>query len=405
MRSVDLSILNLRIATPVGKNPSNNDVKLFEGDISIDNGKIISVGEALPAKVEIDGKGMLAVPGFVDAHTHIPFVGERSQEFILRAEGKSYEELLKAGGGIYSTVDLVRKASLDDLVKSGTKHATWLLKTGVTTFECKSGYGLNEKDEIKQLIAIKELSSKMPQNVVATFLGAHAVPPQGEEAYLNELKRILEYVKEKDLAKFVDVFCDEGAFSVDFSVKLLQYAKTLGFKLRAHAEELSDNGFASLASELGAVSVDHLLKIKDEEIPILAENKTVAVLMPGTSFFLKTDYAPARKLIDGGVFVALGSDFNPGSNTFYSPLFIMHLAVNYLGMSVEEALTAYTLNSAYVLGMSEKIGTIEVGKQADIVLLDVPSLSYIPYLPTSESVKIVFKNGRKVFENKDSVSR
>ncbi len=399
----DLNIFNVKIATPAGKTPSRS-LKVFEGAISIKDGKIISLTQALPARYEMDGKGMFALPGFVDAHTHIPFVGQRSKEFILRAEGKSYEELLKNGGGIYSTVNLVRKASVEDLVQSAQKHARWLLKAGVTTFECKSGYGLNKKDEIKQLKAIKELSSKIPQNVVATFLGAHAVPPQGEKAYLLELKETLKFVKEEELAEFVDVFCDEGAFSVEFSYELLRYSKELGFKVRAHAEELSGNGFAAMASQIGAVSVDHLLKIKENEIPVLAANKTMAVLMPATSFFLKTDYAPARKLLDNGVYVALGSDFNPGSNTFYSPFFIIHLAVNHLKMSVEEAISAYTLNSAYVLGMSDKVGSIEVGKQADIILLDIPSLDHIPYLPTEETLKIVFKNGRKVFENKDNIS-
>ncbi|WP_036221358.1 imidazolonepropionase [Mesoaciditoga lauensis] len=404
MKSADLSIKNLRIATPLGQEPSMGDVKLFEGCLSVSNGKIVSVGECLPAKEEMDGKGMFALPGFVDAHTHIPFVGERSGEFILRAEGKSYEELLKNGGGIYSTVKVLRKASVEQLTKSGTKHAAWFLKAGVTSFECKSGYGLNEENEIKQLMAAKKMANEIPQDIVTTFLGAHAVPPQGEKAYLRELIETLKRVKEEGLAEFVDVFCDEGAFSVEFSTELLRRAKELGFKIRAHAEELSSNGFASVASELGAVSVDHLLKIKEEEMSILAKNGTVAVLMPTTSFFLKTDYAPARKLIEHGVFVALGSDFNPGSSTFYSPIFTIHLAVNHLGMSVEEAITAHTLNSAYVLGLSDEVGTIEVGKKADFVLLDIPTLNYIPYMPTNEMIKAVFKDGRKVFENKDNLS-
>ncbi len=404
MKSVDLSIANVKIATPCGNGPTMK-LTLLKGGISVDKGRIVSVGECLPAIEEINANGVLAIPGFVDPHTHIPFVGERSKEFVLRAQGKSYEEILKNGGGIYSTVEAVRKASVEQLVKSGMKYARWFLKNGVTSFECKSGYGLNEKDEIKQLKAIREMKSKIPQDIVATFLGAHAVPPQGEEIYLKEITQTLKRLKTEELTDFVDVFCDEGAFSVDFSLEFLKRAKEMGFKVRAHAEELSANGFAAMASEIGATSVDHLLKIEDEEIPILAKNKTMAVLMPTTSFFLKTDYAPARKLIDGGVFVALGSDFNPGSNTFYSPFFTVHLAVNHLGMSVEEAVAAHTLNSAYVLGISDDVGSIEVGKKADFVLLDAPSLDFIPYMPTSEIVKFVFKGGRKVFENRDSLSR
>ncbi len=376
----------------------------MEGCISIKNGKIISVGEGKSAHNEIDGKGMLAIPGFIDAHTHVPFVGERSNEFTLRAKGKSYAEILKSGGGIYSTVEKVRNASLKTLVESAKLHASWFLKVGVTTFECKSGYGLDRDTELKQLKAIKVLEEEIVQDVVPTFLGAHAVPSYGEKKYLGEIKETLLTIKTEGLSEYVDVFCDDGAFSVDFSYELLKWSKEHGFKIRAHAEELSSNGFAAVAAELGAVSVDHLLKIKKEEMKVLAENGTIAVLMPNTSFFLKTDYAPARQLIDSGVTVALGSDFNPGSSTLYSPFFTLHLAVNRLEMSVEEALCAHTINAARVLGMEKDIGSLEVGKKADFLLLDAPSLEYLPYMPTAEMLKFVFKGGRKVFENRDCLS-
>ncbi len=378
-------------------------VRYLEGCITVKNGRIISVGECQGAKLTIDGKGMLAIPGFVDPHTHIPFTGERSQEFVMRASGKNYVEILKNGGGIYSTVKKVRGSSTEDLVKENCKYARWLLKSGVTSFECKSGYGLDRENELKQLRAVKELSKIVPQTLIPTFLGAHAVPKQGEKRYLQELIEILKEIKNESLSQFVDVFCDEGAFSVEFSTELFKRAKEMGFKLRAHAEELSSNGFASKASELGAISVDHVLKIKDSEIPVLSKNKTMAVLMPATSFYLKTAYASARKLIDGGVAIALGSDFNPGSNTFYSPFFTLHLAVNHLGMTPTEALVAHTLNAACVLGISKDVGTIEPGKQADITILDAASLEYLPYMPTNENVRMVFKSGRKVFENKDSI--
>ncbi len=342
---------------------------------------------------------MLAIPGFVDPHTHIPFYGERSEEFALRAAGKSYVEILKSGGGIYSTVKKVRGVSIDALVIENTKYLEWMLKSGVTSLECKSGYGLDFKNELKQLRAIKKLSEKVPQTLISTFLGAHAVPPKGEKAYFTELIDMMKVIKSESLAEFVDVFCDEGAFSVESSFELLKLAKNMGFKIRAHAEELSSNGFASKAAELGAVSVDHIIKIKDEEISTLKKYGTIALLMPTTSFYLKTAYAPARKLIDNGVPVALGSDFNPGSNTFYSPLFVSHLAVNHLGMTPTEALTAQTLNAACVLGIENEVGTIETGKNADIVILDAPRLEYISYMPTNEIVKAVFKNGKLVTAN------
>ncbi len=401
MKLADLNVSNVSIVTP--QNASQKVVTL-EGCLSIKDGKIISVGECVKAQKNIDGKGMLVIPGFVDAHTHIPFVGERANEFTLRASGKGYAEILKSGGGIYSTVEKVRRASTQSLVESAKRHAAWLLKAGVTTFECKSGYGLDKENELKQLRAIKILKKEIVQDVVATFLGAHAVPQEGEKKYLEELKEILEVVKKEKLCEYVDVFCDEGAFSVDFSCELLEWSKLRGFKVRAHAEELSANGFAAIASKLGAVSVDHLLKIRREEMETLAENGTIAVLMPNTSFFLKSGYAPGRELIDHGVTVALGSDFNPGSNTLYSPLFTMHLAVNHLGMTAEEALCAHTLNAARVLGVQDRVGSLEVGKEADFLIIQAPSLEYLPYMPTSELIKFVFKGGRKVFENRDSVS-
>ncbi len=402
-KSADLEISNLRIITPFEDREYESRLHHLEGCITIKNDKIISVGECQGAKLVINGNGMIAIPGFIDPHTHIPFVGERSEEFVLRAYGKSYVEILKNGGGIYSTVEKIRSSSRKELVEENYKYARWLLKSGVTSFECKSGYGLDLENELKQLRAIKELSKIVSQTLIPTFLGAHAVPKQGENKYLQELTTMLKEIKNESLSQFVDVFCDEGAFSVEFSTELFKRAKEMGFKLRAHAEELSSNGFAVKASELGAVSVDHIIKIKDEEIPILSKNKTTAVLMPATSFYLKTAYAPARKLVDGGVRVALGSDFNPGSNTFYSPFFTLHLAVNHLGMSPDEALIAHTLNAAHVLGISESVGTIEAGKQADIVVLDAPSLEYLPYMPTNEHIRMVLKNGRKVFENKDNI--
>ncbi len=392
----------MKAVSPVVENGRAGDrILKFSGSIFIKDGRILSVGSSCEAKERFDGNGMLLLPGFVDPHTHIPFSGERSAEFVMRASGKGYAEILKAGGGIHSTVKKVREASAEKMLIENERYAFWLLKNGVTSFECKSGYGLDLETEMKQLEIVKELSERIPQTVVPTFLGAHAIPEIGEKAYIDELINMLETVKEKKLSEYVDVFCDDGAFSVEGSVRLLKIAKAMGFKLRAHSEELSANGFSAVASELGAVSVDHLLKVTDSEIPVLAKNGTIATLMPSTSFYLKDGYAPARKLMDGGVTVALGSDFNPGSNTFHSPFFTMHLAVNRLGMTPEEAFIAHTFNAAKVIGLEREIGTLEEGKRADFVLIDAPDIEYLPYMPFEETIRAVFKDGRRIFENRD----
>jgi imidazolonepropionase len=405
--SANLEIRNVKIVTATGISPVTDYVlEYVTGNIKILDGKIISISnEPSEGESVFEGDGMLAIPGFVDPHTHIPFMGERVKEFLMRAKGLKYSEILKGGGGIYSTVDSVRKASFDDLVVHGLKYARWFLKSGVTAIECKSGYGLDFENEIKQLEAIKKISENTPQKVVSTFLGAHAVPSMGEKAYIDELERMLDFVKEKDLAKFVDIFCDEGAFSIEGSVKYINYAKSKGFKVRVHADELSSNGFAGIASDLGVESVDHLAMCSKAEIKKMAKNKTTAVLLPLTSFYLKNAFAPARAMIDEGVPVALGSDFNPGSNTFYSPFLSIHLAVNYLGMTPEEAFVAHTLNAASVLGLEKECGTIEVGKRADIVIIDAPDVDYIPYMPSGELVKAVFVNGVEFFENRDNFPR
>ncbi len=235
----------MKIVTATGAFPVDDfTLKTFTGNIKIVDGKIKSISDAPSASEHIfEGSGMLAIPGFVDPHTHVPFVGNRTQEFLMRCKGVKYSEILKAGGGIHSTVESVRRATVDELVKSGIKHINWFLKQGVTSLECKSGYGLDFENEIKQLEAIKRISESIPQRVVPTFLGAHAVPSMGEKAYIDELKSMLDFVKEKNLAQFVDIFCDEGAFSLEGATEYLNFAKAKGFKVRVHADELSSNGF------------------------------------------------------------------------------------------------------------------------------------------------------------------
>ncbi|BBJ28399.1 imidazolonepropionase [Athalassotoga saccharophila] len=401
---MNFEIRNAKIVTARGNEAVNDYVlETFTANIHISNGCIVAIDEQIRGVDFFDASGLIALPGFVDPHTHIPFVGERSKEFIMRSKGIKYADILKAGGGIHSTVDDVRRASVDDLVNAGLKYLGWMLKNGVTSAECKSGYGLDFENEIKQLEAIKIISTLTSQNIVSTFLGAHAIPPKGEKAFFEDLKAMMKEIKEKNLAEFVDVFCDEGAFSVDFSREYLNFAKSLGFKLKAHADELTNNGFAKIASMLGATSVDHLAMCDESEINEMSKNKTIAVLLPLTSFYLKNKFAPAAKIINSGVPVALGSDFNPGSNTFYSPFLTIHLAVNYMGMTTAQAIVAHTLNAACAIGLGERVGSIEPGKRADILLLDVPSIDYIPYMPTNEIIRAIFLNG-EFFENRNSLS-
>ncbi len=401
---MNFEIRNAKIITACG-NKAVTDYALdtFTANIFISNGQIVAVDSQNRDVDFFDASGLIAIPGFVDPHTHIPFVGERSKEFIMRSRGSNYADILKAGGGIHLTVNDVRKASVDDLVTAGLKYLGWMLKNGVTSVECKSGYGLDFENEIKQLEAIRYISTLTDQNIVPTFLGAHAVPPKGERLFFEDLKLMMGEIKERNLAEFVDVFCDEGAFSVDFSREYLSYARSLGFKLKAHVDELTNNGFGKIASMLGAMSVDHLAMCDDSEIDEMSKNKTIAVLLPLTSFYLRHKFAPALKIIDSGVPVALGSDFNPGSNTFYSPFFTIHLAVNYMGMTPAQAIVAHTLNAACAIGLGDKAGSIEPGKRADILLLDVPSIDYIPYMPTNEIIRTIFLNG-EILENRNSLS-
>lgn len=382
-------------AAKAGQEMSKLNV-LKDVHIWVEDGKIAEISTTMPKDFASFIEADLAVPGFVDCHTHVPFYGFRENDFLKRVGGVSYLQLHSSGGGLYETVEKVRRASEKDLVKFNLKILRNLLKKGVTTVECKSGYGLDRENELKQLKVVHTLSKVVPQDIVATFMGAHAVPKDVDEKdYVNILIGMLDEVKQ--YTDFVDIFCDEGAFSVESTKMYLLKAAEKGFKLRLHADELANIGASRLAAELGAVSADHLLKVDDESVRALSKAGTIAVLMPATSFHLGENYAPARKLIESGVPVALASDLNPGSSPTLEPSFVMHLAVRHLKMSPEEALTAYTLNAACVLGLSDRLGTLEIGKQADLVLYDETDLLTIPYM-VGLSPKAVVKRGL-VFEN------
>jgi len=350
------------------------------------------------ATARLDASGMTALPGFVDPHTHVPFLGDRSAELVLRLQGKSYMEIGHAGGGILSTMRTVRQASQTQLEEAGRATAASFLSHGVTAFEAKSGYGLETETEMKQLRALKALGERVPQRVVPTFLGAHFVPPEFKEnpdAYVDLLcEEMLPRVASEDLARFCDVFCEEGAFTVEQSRRILLKAKGLGLQPRLHADEIVDTGGAALAAEVGAVSADHLMAVSDAGIEAMARAGVCATLLPGTSFYLRKAYAPARKFIEAGCAVALSTDCNPGSSFTTNLLNVATLAVFGMGMMPEEALWAITLNAAYALREHGSMGSVAVGKRADLTLWRVPSCLHLFYPYAENPLENVICGGR-----------
>lgn len=357
---------------------------------------------SLPADAElIDARGKVVIPGLIDSHTHLIFGGSREDEFEQRLRGLTYQEIAAQGGGINATVRRVRQASKDELKAMARRRLDRLLAFGVTTVEVKSGYGLNVADEIKCLEVIAELNAEGPLELVPTFLGAHAVPPEfrsDREGYLRLLAdEMLPEVARRGLAEFCDVFCEAGVFSLAESERVLRRAADLGMRLKLHADELTPLGGAELAARMGAVSADHLLCVTDAGIEALAEAGTVATLLPGTAFFLGVDYAPARRLIEHGVRVALASDCNPGTCPTENLPLIGTMACTQMGMLPAEALMALTLNAAAAVGRADRLGSLEVGKQADLVILDVPDYRQLFYHFGVSHVWRVIKRGRVVY--------
>ena len=379
-----------------------------DGAVVIDNGAITAVGKTdsilkendLSRYEVLDASGRAVLPGFIDPHTHFVFGGYRADEFSWRLQGTPYMEIMKRGGGIVNTVKATRKADPDSLMASGRRRLDKMLRFGVTTVEGKSGYGLDRETELKQLAVMGDLDRDHPVDVVRTFLGAHAVPKEykGREEDFLELMmdKVLPEVAEQGLAEFCDVFCEKGVFSVDQSRRLLTRARDLGLRLKLHADEIVDLGGAELAAELGAVSADHLLQASDEGIRRMAEAGVTAVLLPGTAFSLKESYARARFMIDSGCAVALATDLNPGSCFSGSVPLIFALATLYMSMTPEEAVTAMTLNAAAAIGRAHEIGSIDVGKQGDLVVLEFPSYQFIPYHIGVNTVEKVIKKGALV---------
>lgn len=407
----DLIISDVRVVTPLGsmarKGAEMSELFILDhASVFVSDGIIAYVGkERIPDKldcVQIDGRGCCLLPGFIDSHSHLVFGGLRAEEFSWRLQGDSYMSIMKRGGGIVNTVKSTRVSDFDSLLAKSMELVHKMSEMGVTTVEGKSGYGLDRETEIKQLEVMQKMNKTedCPVEIVPTFLGAHAVPEEYKgrsEEYIDFLIReMLPEIREKKLAECCDVFCEEGVFSIEQSRRLLMEAKDLGYRLKIHADEIVSLGGAELAAELHALSADHLLHASDTGIRRLADSGVIATLLPLTAFALKEPYARGREMIDAGCAVALATDLNPGSCFSGSIPLTIDLACIYMGLSIEETITALTLNGAAAVGRAEKLGSIEVGKQADLILLDYPDYHVLPYYIGMNCVNTTIKAGKIV---------
>ena len=369
--------------------------------ILCENGRISALGTGESPVEEarrIDAAGCLVTPGLVDAHTHLIFGGWRQNELALKLHGVSYLEILAAGGGILSTVKATREATEDELFEKACDALDEMLELGVTTAEAKSGYGLDLETELKQLRVIRRLDEEHPMDLAATFLGAHALPPEyreDREAYLRLLcDEVIPRVAEEKLAEFCDVFCETGVFTAAESKRILEAGKRWGLIPKIHADEIDPIGGSQLTKEVGAISAEHLIVCPPEGIEAMAQVGTVACCLPATSFYLGSTYAPVRDMIAAGVPVALASDFNPGSCPSLNLQFVMNLGCLRYRMTPEEMLTGVTLNAAAAINRAESIGSIETGKLADLVVWDAPDLDTLGYRMGSNLTRIVIKKGK-----------
>lgn len=411
-----LIIKNATISTPLGQSArQGKDMgalhTIENGAIIVKNGIITYVGTmsdipeiSNPEEYRvIDAEGRAVLPGFIDSHTHLIFGGYRPDEFEWRLKGDSYMSIMERGGGIQSTVNATRGETVDAFVEKAQWFINRMVQLGVTTVEAKSGYGLDTETEIKMLDAIARLASDPEQKlrVISTFLGAHAVPREyaGRTAEYVDMMiaEMLPAVKGK--AKFADIFTEKNVFEIEDSRRYLQAARDLGFKLKLHADEIVQLGGAELAAEMNAVSADHLLHVSDKGIEDMAKAGVVATLLPLTAFTLREPYAPARKFIDGGAAVALATDLNPGSCFSGSIPLTIALACIYMQMSIEETITALTLNGAAALDLADTTGSLEEGKSADIIILNYNNYRMLPYYVGMNCVRTVISKGKVVAEN------
>lgn len=388
------------------KGKDMSDLAIIEnGTVIITDGIITYVGKDADCPplsdfsehTVIDATGKAVLPGFIDSHTHFIFGGYREEEFSWRMRGDSYMSIMERGGGIHNTMTATRDASFEELKEAGQNRLDKMLMMGVTTAEGKSGYGMDKVTELKQLEVMKALNEEHPVDIVSTFMGAHATPMEykgREDDFLDYLiGEVMPEVKRQELAECCDIFCEKNVFDIEQSRRYLTAAKKLGFKLKIHADEIVTLGGAELAAELGALSADHLLQASDKGIEDLANSNTVATLLPCTAFSLKEHYARGRYMIDSGCAVALATDLNPGSSFTNSIPLLFALACIYMQLSPEEAVTALTINSAAAVGKADKIGSIDIGKQGDIIILEYPSYKFLPYHIGMNIVKKTIKNG------------
>ena len=379
-----------------------------DGAVAVKDGRIVAVGQTADilrdyqAPEELDLDGFVVLPGFVDCHTHPVFAATREREFHMRCAGADYMEIAKAGGGILSSMQAVRKASLDDLVERTELHLWRFLQNGITTIEAKGGYGLSLEAEQKSMEALEQASAVVPISLKRTFLGAHEFPPEYRDNRDEYVRIVCEEMIPAVASKvdYCDVFAEPGVFTREQSERVLQAALDAGLRLRVHADEINPMGGAEMAVALGADSADHLGQISDAGITAMANSNTVGVLLPGTIFFLaKPGYAPARKMIEAGVAVALATDFNPGSSHTQSMSMIHTIACTQMKMSPEECITATTINPAFSLQMDHEVGTLHPGKRADLCVLDIPTWRALGYTFGGNPVAMTIKDGRPVVAN------
>lgn len=410
-----LLLKNTTVVTPLGstarKGGEMAEVRTIErAAILIEGDRLAYVGpeSGLPAgggegAEVVDCGGRVAVPGFVDSHTHLVFGGYRPDEFSWRLKGDSYMSIMERGGGIQSTVNATREASVEEMADKARWFIDRMVHAGVTTVEAKSGYGLDTETELKMLDAINLLADDPDSKltIVPTFLGAHAVPKEykGRTSEYVDLMISEMLPAAKGKARFADIFTEKNVFEIEDSRRYLQAARDAGFELKLHADEIVTLGGAELAAEMGAVSADHLLHVSDEGVRRMAEAGVVATLLPLTAFALKEPYAPARKFIEAGAAVALATDLNPGSCFSGSIPLTIALACIYMNMSIEETLTAMTLNGAAAVGMAAETGSLETGKRADVNILEFDNIHFLPYYVGMNCVRTVISRGRIVARN------
>ena len=417
-QKVDLVVTHAsQLATPIFSTGADGPafggglLVLEDAAVASHEGRIVAIGSTEDVLARIDATdamrlsahGQLVIPGFVDAHTHPVFAATREQEFELRIQGKSYQEIARAGGGIKSSVRRVRQASEAELLEMGKRHLDLFLRHGTTTIEAKSGYGLSVEDELKLLRVIKELNRQHDVELVPTFLGAHEIPDKYKDRrdyYIDLIIReMIPAVVEEELAFFCDIFCEEHVFDYDESLRILEAAAEAGLMPKIHADQLSDGRGAELAARVGAISADHLDHVSDAGIAALGRAGVVPVLLPGAVFFLGLSrYAPARKMIEAGLPVAIATDFNPGSCPSLSMPMMMAIAGTQMRMTPSESLVAATAHGAAAIARGQEIGTLEIGKQADFVIMNLENYKLIPYHFGMNFVDKVIKNGRVVYQ-------